>query len=160
MAGKATPATRLLRSGGIPHQIHVYEHNPHETSYGAEAVRALGVAQERVFKTLVATVDDQLIVGIIPVAAQLDLKALAAAAGGKKATMADVGLVQRTTGYVTGGVSPLGQKRPLPTFVDVSAQNHNTVYCSGGRRGLEIELAPFDLVRLTSATFAQIASGG
>ena len=116
------------------------------------------MAPERVFKTLLAEVDGNLVVGIVPVVAQLDLKALAAAVGGKRAKMADVAVAERTTGYVAGGISPLGQRKRLPTVLDTSAEALPTLYCSGGRRGLEIELAPADLTRLLDATLAPIAT--
>lgn len=137
--------------------MHVYDHDPRRGAYGLEASDALGVAPERVFKTLVAEVDGALTVGVVPVAGQLDLKALAAAAGGKKAVMANVAAAERATGYVAGGISPLGQRRRLPVVIDSSALEFATVFCSGGRRGLEIELAPADLVRAARARVAVIA---
>ncbi len=137
--------------------MHVYDHDPRRGGYGLEASDALGVPPERVFKTLVADVDGVLTVGVVPVAGQLDLKALAAAAGGKKAVMADVAAAERATGYVAGGISPLGQRRRLPVVIDSSALEFATVFCSGGRRGLEIELAPADLVRAAGARVAVIA---
>ncbi|TLW91923.1 Cys-tRNA(Pro) deacylase [Saccharomonospora piscinae] len=157
MAGKATPATALLTRRKVPHTVHTYDHDPREESYGSEAAAALGVAEERVFKTLVAEVDGQLTVGVVPVTGQLNLKALAAASGGKKAKLADATAAQRATGYVLGGISPLGQRSRLPLVVDVTVRRFDTVFCSGGRRGLEIELAPGDLVELTGATVAAIA---
>ncbi|OQO92362.1 aminoacyl-tRNA deacylase [Saccharomonospora piscinae] len=157
MAGKATPATALLTRRKVPHTVHTYDHDPREESYGSEAAAALGVAEERVFKTLVAEVDGQLTVGVVPVTGQLNLKALAAASGGKKAKLADATAAQRATGYVLGGISPLGQRTRLPLVVDVTVRRFDTVFCSGGRRGLEIELAPGDLVELTGATVAAIA---
>lgn len=147
----------MLTKRKVAHTLHTYEHDPREASYGAEAAAALGVAEERVFKTLVAEVDGKLTVGVVPVTGQLNLKALAAAVGGKKARMADAGAAQRATGYVVGGISPLGQRTRLPVVVDVSVRRFDTVFCSGGRRGLEIELAPDDLVALTAATVAPIA---
>ena len=137
--------------------MHVYDHDPRRGAYGLEASDALGVAPEQVFKTLVAEVDGALTVGVVPVAGQLDLKALAAAAGGKKAVMADVAAAERATGYVAGGISPLGQRRRLPVVIDSSALEFATIFCSGGRRGLEIELAPADLVRAVGARVAVIA---
>jgi len=137
--------------------VHVYDHDPRRGAYGLEASDALGVAPEQVFKTLVAEVDGALTVGVVPVAGQLDLKALAAAAGGKKAVMADVAAAERATGYVAGGISPLGQRRRLPVVIDSSALEFATIFCSGGRRGLEIELAPADLVRAVGARVAVIA---
>jgi Cys-tRNA(Pro)/Cys-tRNA(Cys) deacylase len=160
MAGKGTPATALLATRRVPHTVHTYTHrDAGGAGYGEEAVRETGQDPHRVLKTLVALVDGALTVGIVPVAAQLDLKALAAAAGGKKAVLADVADAERATGYVAGGISPLGQRRRLPTVVDASAHRHPTVFCSGGRRGLEIELAPADLVALTGAVVAPIATG-
>ena len=157
MAGQGTAATALLTRQGIPFTVHAYDHDPRRGSYGLEAAQAMGVESGRVFKTLVADVDGTLTVGVVPVAAQLDLKALAAAVGGKKAAMADAAAAERATGYVTGGISPLGQRRRLRVVVDASALEFPTVYCSGGRRGLEIELAPGDLVRAANATVAPIS---
>ncbi len=159
MAGKGTPATALLVKQKVAHQVHEYAHDPRSESYGTEASELLGLPAERVFKTLVAEVDGRLTVGVVPVAGQLDLKALAAAAGGKRAQMADPKAAERATGYVVGGISPLGQRRRLPTVVDESASAFPTVYVSAGRRGLQIELDPADLVRLTGATLAGIARG-
>jgi Cys-tRNA(Pro)/Cys-tRNA(Cys) deacylase len=119
----------------------------------------MGVAAERVFKTLLADVDGKLVVAVVPVSGQLDLKALANAVGGKKAAMADPAAAERTTGYVLGGISPLGQRKKLPTVIDASALEYETVFCSAGKRGLEIELAPADLVRLTGASTAAIGRG-
>ena len=158
MAGQGTPAIALLGKLGIAHSVHEYPHDARHGSYGAEAAEVLGVAPERVFKTLVAEVDGQLTIGVVPVAGQLDLKALAAAAGGKKAAMAAVAAAERATGYVTGGISPLGHRRRLPVVVDSSAMRFEMVYCSAGRRGLEIELAPADLVRAANAVVADIAA--
>jgi Cys-tRNA(Pro)/Cys-tRNA(Cys) deacylase len=158
VAGKGTPATALLVKQKVAHQVHEYAHDPRAESYGAEASERLGLAAERVFKTLVAEVDGVLTVGVVPVAGSLDLKALAAAAGGKKARMADVVAAERATGYVAGGISPLGHRKRLPVVVDSSATQHETIFCSAGRRGLEIELAPAELVRLASATVAAIAA--
>ncbi|WP_298179690.1 Cys-tRNA(Pro) deacylase [Saccharomonospora sp.] len=157
MAGKGTPATALLARRKVSHTLHMYDHDPREESYGSEAAAALGIAAERVFKTLVAEVDGKLTVGVVPVTGQLNLKALAAACGGKRAKLADTAVAQRATGYVLGGISPLGQKTRLPIVVDTSIRRFDTVFCSGGRRGLEIELAPDDLVELTGATVAPIA---
>jgi Cys-tRNA(Pro)/Cys-tRNA(Cys) deacylase len=157
MTGRGTAATALLERQGIPHTVHTYSHDPRHESYGSEASEALNVPAGRVLKTLVASVDGALTVGVVPVSAQLDLKALAAAAGGKKATMADTAAAERATGYVVGGISPIGQRRRLPVVVDASALEFPTVYCSGGRRGLEIELSPADLVRAANATIAPIS---
>jgi Cys-tRNA(Pro)/Cys-tRNA(Cys) deacylase len=156
VAGQGTPATVLLGRQKVAHRVHSYRHDPRSESYGAEAAAALGVEPVRCFKTLVATVDGGLTVAVVPVTGSLDLKALAGAVGGKRAAMADPALAERTTGYVRGGISPLGQRKRLPTVVDASALEHGTVYVSAGRRGLEIELAPADLVRLTDAAVAPI----
>jgi Cys-tRNA(Pro)/Cys-tRNA(Cys) deacylase len=157
MAGKGTPATALLVKQKVAHQVHEYAHDPRSESYGTEASEAMGVSADRVFKTLVAEVDGQLTVGVVPVAGQLDLKALAAAAGGKKARMADLTAAERATGYVAGGISPLGHRKRLPVVVDSSATGFDTIFCSAGRRGLEIEVAPSDLITLAQATVAAIA---
>ncbi|GAB3715446.1 Cys-tRNA(Pro) deacylase [Amycolatopsis oliviviridis] len=158
MAGKGTPATALLAKQKVAHVLHAYDHDPRAESYGLEAVEALGLDPARVFKTLVAEVDGKLTVGVVPVTGQLDLKALAAAAGGKKAKMADPAAAQRATGYVLGGISPLGHRSRLPVVIDATAEKFETVHCSAGRRGLEVELAPADLVRLTGAVVAPIAA--
>ena len=157
MAGSGTAATALLTKQGIPHTVHTYVHDPRHGSYGAEASEALDIDPGRVLKTLVADVDGKLAVGVVPVAAQLDLKALAAAVGGKKAALADVAAAERATGYVAGGISPVGQRRRLPVVIDSAAMEYPTVFCSGGRRGLEIEIAPADLVRAANATVASIS---
>ena len=151
-----TPATVALTKAGVEHTVHTYEHDPSAASYGLEAAEAMGLDPARVFKTLLASVDGKLVVGIVPVSGQLDLKAVAAAVGGKKAVMADPADAERATGYVVGGISPLGQKRAHPTVVDASALDHPTVFVSGGRRGMEIELSPADLVAQTRATVASI----
>ncbi|GGQ60216.1 Cys-tRNA(Pro)/Cys-tRNA(Cys) deacylase [Streptomyces pilosus] len=151
-----TPATVALTAAGVPFTVHSYDHDPSHPSYGEEAAEAMGVAPERVFKTLVADVDGALTVAVVPVAGQLDLKALASAAGGKRAAMADPALAERTTGYVRGGISPLGQRKRLPTVLDESATRHETICVSAGRRGLEVELSPADLTGLTSAVLAPI----
>jgi len=155
--GAATPATRALGAGGVTFTLHPYEHDPRSAEgYGAEAAAALGVAPERVLKTLVASVDGALTVAVVPVSGQLDLKALARAVGGSRAEMAPVTDAERATGYVAGGISPLGQRRRLPTVVDESALTHATVLVSAGRRGLDVELAPADLLRLCAALTASI----
>ncbi len=159
MAGQATPATALLSRHKVTHRVHAYPHDPGAASYGAEAASALGIEPARCFKTLVAEVDGALVVAVVPVSGSLDLKALAAAVGGKRAAMADPAAAERTTGYVRGGISPLGQRKRLPTVVDASAVTHLTVYVSAGRRGLELELDPTDLVRLTGATVAPVNAG-
>jgi Cys-tRNA(Pro)/Cys-tRNA(Cys) deacylase len=160
MAGRGTAATLALERDGIPFTVHSYAHDPRRVSYGLEASQALGVSPERVFKTLIAEVDGNpstLVAGVVPVTGQLDLKALAAAAGGKRAAMAAVAAAERATGYVAGGISPVGQRRQLPVVVDASAMSFPTVFCSGGRRGLEIEISPADLIRAVAGTVATIA---
>jgi Cys-tRNA(Pro)/Cys-tRNA(Cys) deacylase len=157
VAGRGTTATIALERARVPFTLHEYAHDPRHDSYGLEASEALGVAPERVFKTLVATVDGALAVGVVPVNRQLDLKALAAAAGGKKAVMAEVAAAERATGFVAGGISPVGQRRRLPVVVDESALAFGTMFCSGGRRGLEIEIAPADLIQVAGAKVAAIA---
>ncbi|CAK7285410.1 MULTISPECIES: Cys-tRNA(Pro) deacylase [Streptomyces] len=154
-----TPATVALTAAGVEFTVHAYEHDPSHPSYGEEAAEAMGVSPDRVFKTLVADVDGTLVVGVVPVAGTLDLKALASAVGGKRATMADPALAERTTGYVRGGISPLGQRKKLRTVLDSSARDHATVCVSAGRRGLEVELAPGDLAELTGAVLAPIGRG-
>ncbi|MFC6238692.1 Cys-tRNA(Pro) deacylase [Longivirga aurantiaca] len=154
-----TPATVALSAAGVAFTAHAYEHDPSAPSYGLEAAEVLGLPAEQVFKTLLADVDGSLVVAIVPVAGKLDLKALAAAVGGKKAAMADPHLAERTTGYVVGGISPLGQRKLLPTVLDETAILYDTVYVSGGRRGFDLGLAPDDLVALTSAITADIARG-
>ncbi|MFF3374385.1 Cys-tRNA(Pro) deacylase [Streptomyces sp. NPDC002680] len=152
-----TPATVALTAAGVPYKVHAYEHDPAHPSYGEEAAEAMGVSPERVFKTLVADVDGVLTVAVVPVAGQLDLKALATAVSGKRASMADPTLAERTTGYVRGGISPLGQRKKLRTVLDISADAHDTICVSAGRRGLEVELSPNDLTTLTQAVRAPIA---
>ncbi|MEV8093944.1 Cys-tRNA(Pro) deacylase [Kitasatospora sp. NPDC085879] len=154
--GQGTPATVALEAAGVAYTVHAYDHDPAAASYGGEAAELLGIPAGRVFKTLVADVDGALTVGIVPVSGQLDLKALAAAVGGKRAAMADPSAAERSSGYVLGGISPLGQRRPLRTVLDDSALGHPTVFVSAGRRGLEVELAPADLVALTGARTAAI----
>ncbi|GCD99429.1 MULTISPECIES: Cys-tRNA(Pro) deacylase [Embleya] len=154
--GQGTPATVALTREGVAFTTHAYTHDPDAASYGEEAATVLGVPAERVFKTLLADVDGALTVAVVPVAGRLDLKALAAAVGGKRAAMADPAAAERATGYVLGGISPLGQKRRHPTVVDASVLALETVYVSAGRRGLEIELAPADLIRLTDAVTAPV----
>ncbi len=154
-----TPATVALTAAGIAFTEHGYAHDPAAASFGLEAADALGVEPDRVFKTLLVEVDGGLVVGIVPVTGKLDIKALAAAVGGKKAAMADAALAERRTGYVVGGISPIGQKTAHPTVVDETAELWDTVFVSGGRRGLDLELAPSDLVRITGAALAAIAAG-
>ncbi|GGY92311.1 Cys-tRNA(Pro) deacylase [Streptomyces nitrosporeus] len=151
-----TPATVALTAAGTAFTVHSYDHDPASASYGEEAAEALGVSPDRVFKTLVADVDGELVVAVVPVAGSLDLKALASAVGGKRAAMADPAAAERTTGYVRGGISPLGQRKSLRTVLDSSADGHATVCVSAGRRGLEVELAPADLAALTRAVLAPI----
>ncbi len=160
VAGRGTTATVALERAGIAFTRHEYAHDRRHDSYGLEASQALGVPPERVFKTLVAEVDGALVVGVVPVEGQLDLKALAGTCGGKKAVLAEVTAAERATGYVAGGISPVGQRKRLPVVIDAAAMGFATVFCSGGRRGLEIELAPADLVRATEATVATIGSPG
>ena len=152
-----TPATVALTAAGIAFTTHPYAHEPTAASYGLEAAEALGVEPGRVFKTLLVEGDKGLAVGIVPVDRQLDLKALATALGVKRVQMADPRAAERVTGYVVGGISPVGQKRRLPTVLDESAAGHDTVLVSGGRRGLDLELSPADLRAATDATLAPIA---
>ncbi|MFI0152905.1 Cys-tRNA(Pro) deacylase [Streptomyces lydicus] len=152
-----TPATVALTEADVRFTTHSYEHDPAAASYGEEAAEALGVSPDQVFKTLLAEVDGTLTVAVVPVSGSLDLKALAAAVGGKRAAMADPAAAERSTGYVRGGISPLGQRKRLPTVVDASAEGRPTVCVSAGRRGLEVELSPADLVALTGARLAPIA---
>ncbi len=146
MAGRETPATRAARQAGVRFVVHEYRHDPSADSYALEAAGALGLDPARVFKTLVVALDDELVVCIVPSGATLDLRLL-----GKRAQLAPTERAERVTGYVAGGISPLGQRRRLATFVDDSALAHETVFVSAGRRGLELELAPLDLVALTQA---------
>jgi Cys-tRNA(Pro)/Cys-tRNA(Cys) deacylase len=158
MAKKAagTPATVVLNTERVAHALHPYEVSPDSPNYGALVAEALGVAPERLFKTLVAEVDGSLVVGVVPVTGDLDLKALAVAAGGKRAALADRAAAERSSGYVRGGICPLGQRKRLPTVIDDSAQRLDLMYVSAGRRGLQVSLAPADLIRLTSAIVAPI----
>ena len=165
MSGRGTPALAALAAAGTAHVVHEYEApepaggrdrdaRPH---YGLDAAAALGVDPARIFKTLVASVDGRLVVGVVPVSGELDLKALAEAAGGRRAELAEPEAAQRATGSVVGGISPLGHRRPMPVYVDASALAFATIFVSGGRRGLQVELAPADLVRLAGATTVRIA---
>lgn len=156
-ASAGTPATVALARAGIAFTVHAYGHDPRAAAYGLEAAEKLGLDPDRVFKTLVASVDGGLAVGIVPVAMRLDLKALAQALGGKRAEMADPAVTERKTGYVVGGISPIGQKTALPTVLDESAILCETIYVSGGRRGLDLELAPDDVLAVTSGRYAPIA---
>ncbi|GGK41469.1 Cys-tRNA(Pro) deacylase [Aliivibrio fischeri] len=152
-----TPATKLLKKAKIEHQVLEYHHDPKAQAYGLEAAEKLGLDQKEVFKTLVVQVDEkELVVGIIPVAEQLSMKLIAKAVKGKKAKMADPAVVQKTTGYVLGGVSPLGQKKRLKTVIDITAEYLETIYVSGGKRGLDIGLAPKDLQQVLNAQFLDI----
>ncbi len=154
-----TPAIKLAEKQNVKHKIHQYQHDANASSFGDEAVAMLGVDAAYVFKTLVVDIDEKsLVVAVIPVQQSLSLKLIAKAFGGKKAAMADKQKVQRTTGYVLGGVSPLGQKKRLPTFIDASAQSLVTMFVSAGKRGLEIELAPKDLLQLSHAQFANLTA--
>lgn len=156
-ASAGTPATVALTRAGIRFTALAYEHDPRAAAYGLEAAEKLGIEPDRVFKTLLANVDGSLAVAIVPVAEQLDLKALAAAVGGKRAEMADPALAERKTGYVVGGISPIGQKVALPTVLDETAILHETILVSGGRRGLDLELSPDDLLVVTNGRYAPIA---
>ena len=152
-----TPAINTAKKNKIPYTVHQYSHDPGHDSYGREAAEKLGFPEEQIFKTLVVQLDSgHLAVTVIPVSSMLNLKLVAKAAGAKKAAMADKTLVEKVTGYVLGGVSPLGQKKRLATFLDTSAKDFSTIFVSGGRRGLDIELSPTDLASLTTATFAEI----
>jgi Cys-tRNA(Pro)/Cys-tRNA(Cys) deacylase len=153
-----TPATALLTSAQITFSLHSYRHDPRAEAFGDEAATALGVDPARIFKTLIAAVDGRLVCGVVPVAGRLDLKALAAAAGGKRAVMAEPAQAARATGYVVGGISPLGHRSRIPVVVDESATTFETVYVSAGKRGLQVELTPADLVRACEATVAAIAA--
>lgn len=154
-----TPALVTLQRSSVDFTVHPYEHDPAAESFGMEAAEALGLDPATVFKTLLAEVDGSAVVAIVPVTGQLDLKALAATRAGKRARMMEVSAAERLTGYVAGGISPLGQRKPLPTVIDVSAEALDTMYVSGGQRGLDIGIAPADLQRLTGATYAPIATG-
>lgn len=160
MARAATPAIAALVAANVAHEVFAYEHDPRADSYGAEAVSELatsvGVSPDQIFKTLVVALPKGLAVAVLPVPAKLSLKAAAAALGVPKVTMAEVAAAERSSGYVAGGISPLGQRKPLPTVVDASALEWDRVLCSAGKRGLEIALAPADLVRLTNAVTAPV----
>jgi Cys-tRNA(Pro)/Cys-tRNA(Cys) deacylase len=152
-----TPATVALTAAGVAFELHPYEHDPRADSFGLEAAELLGLDPDRVFKTLMANADGRLVVAVVPVSGKLDLKALARAVGAAKAAMADVRDAERATGYVAGGISPVGQKRAHPTVVDESAYLWDTVFVSAGRRGLDVELAPADLVEVTGASVADVS---
>lgn len=162
MSGRATPATLLLAREGVPHAVHAYEVTAQQAhagaaSYGEAAAAALGIEPERMLKTLLAELDGRLVCGVVPVSGSLDLKALAALLGGRRAAMAEPAAAERSSGYVVGGISPLGQRVQLSTAVDETAELFDTVFVSAGRRGLSVELSAPDLVRLTSAVVADIA---
>ena len=154
-----TPALVILQRSGVDFSVHTYSHDPAAESFGMEAAEALDLDPATVFKTLLAEVDGAPTVAIVPVTGQLDLKGLAAARGGKRARMMEVAAAERLTGYVAGGISPLGQRKALPTVIDASAEGLATIYVSGGQRGLDIGIAPGDLLSLTGATYAHIATG-
>ena len=152
----ATPATAALAESGVPYALHSYRHDPDVTDYGNEAAAELGVAPDRVFKTLVADVDGELVVAVVPVSGSLDLKALAASVGGKKAAMADPERAERATGYRIGGISPFGQKKDLPTVLDSSAMGFESILVSAGRRGLDLEVLPIHMVTVLNARTSPI----
>lgn len=153
-----TPAIRALEAAGVPFTLHEYEHDPSARRFGLEAAEALGVDPDQVFKTLLVTADGAQAVGIVPVTCSLSLKAMGAALGRKRVEMCDPAVAQRVTGYVRGGISPFGQKKRLPTVIDETCELYDTIYVSGGRRGLDLGVAPADLVRLLDATVADIAT--
>ncbi|HEX4443297.1 MAG TPA: Cys-tRNA(Pro) deacylase [Galbitalea sp.] len=153
----STPATAALTAAGIHFTEHAYDHDPSNRSFGEEAASALDLDPEQVFKTLLIDVDGRLVVGIVPVTGRLDLGAIAAAVHGKRAALAEPATAERKTGYLVGGISPIGQKTALDTVLDETAELFETVFVSGGRRGFDIELSPADLIRITGATVAAIA---
>ncbi len=157
--GGGTPATTGLVAAGVAHIVHAYDHDPRTSSFGLEAAAALGVDPERIYKTLLVDTGDGLAVGLVPVKLSLDLRALAVALGAKRVVMAKPAVAERSSGMVVGGISPLGQRRKLPTVLDESMLLHATVLVSAGRRGLDVELSPRDLATLTLATFAPISRG-
>ncbi|WP_427017268.1 Cys-tRNA(Pro) deacylase [Pseudarthrobacter sp. P1] len=157
-AAAGTPATAALLAAGVPFTAHPYTHDPAVSNYGLEAAKVLGIDPRQVFKTLMAEVNGTLVVAVVPVSGTLDLKALAGSLGHKKAAMADPAAAARRTGYVLGGISPLGQRQGSPTVVDASALGFETIFVSGGRRGLDLELAPADLLRLTNGSTAAIGA--
>ncbi|MBM3689948.1 MAG: Cys-tRNA(Pro) deacylase [Actinobacteria bacterium] len=161
MAKRSPAGTRALlalQREGIAHVVHAYEHDPAVVNFGMQAAQALGVTPSHVFKTLLADVDGTPVVAVVPVEGTLDLKSLACARGGKRARMLEPSAAERLTGYVVGGISPVGQRSPLPTVIDSSAMHCTSIYVSAGRRGLDVEIAPADLIRLTSAILAPIAA--
>lgn len=149
----------MLTKAKIPFTLHPYDHDPRSQAYGEEAAEALGVEPNRIFKTLIASVEGRLACAVVPVATRLDLKAFAAVLGGKRAELADPAAAARATGYVVGGISPLGHRSRLKVVVDASAARFETVYVSAGKRGLQVQLAPADLVRAADAVLAPIAAG-
>ncbi len=156
-----TPAIKLAKKSGIEFKLHEYLHDPTSQSYGEEAAKLLGLNPAQVFKTLLVSLNSQpnnLAVAVIPVSHQLSLKAIAKSLNAKKAEMADPKLAEKTTGYIVGGISPLGQKKRLPTVIDQSAEGFSSINVSAGKRGLEIELSPQDLVQLTHAHFAYLTA--
>ena len=164
MTAGATPAIEVVRTAGVSHAIHEYElperhgrDRDTRPSYGLEAAAVLGVDPERMFKTLVASVDDRLVMAVVPVDHELDLKRLAVAVGGRRAVMAEPAAAERATGMVVGGISPLGARKRLPVVVDASMLDHDTVFVSAGRRGLQLEIAPADLVRLSKAQTTRVS---
>lgn len=160
MSRAATPATAVLTRAGVPFTIHEYAHESGVTGYGEEAAAALAVSPDRIYKTLIVRVDGaRLAVAVLPVGGQLSMKAVAAATGGKRAELAAAADAERSSGYVLGGISPLGQRKRLPTVVDASLLGHPTIYCSAGRRGMQVELAPAALIGLTGASVALIVAG-
>jgi Cys-tRNA(Pro)/Cys-tRNA(Cys) deacylase len=152
-----TPAVVALTKAGIAHTLHEYDHDPRATSYGLEAADALGLDPDQVFKTLMAELDGELVVAVVPVSTKLDLKALARTFAGSRAAMADPRAAERATGYVTGGISPVGQRKTHRTVVDETAELYDVVYVSAGRRGLDVGIAPADLVEVTGAIVADIS---
>ena len=156
--GGGTPALVVLDAAGVVHTLHPYDVDPDEPNYGALVAAAIGIGEARVFKTLVALADAKPVVAIVPVAGHLSLKGLASVLGAKRAEMAPVDVAERLTGYVHGGISPFGQRKRLPMVLDASAQDHDRIYVSAGRRGLQVGVAPDELVRLLAATVAAIAA--
>ncbi|MDQ2837562.1 MAG: Cys-tRNA(Pro) deacylase [Actinomycetota bacterium] len=153
----ATPATTALDRAGISYLLHSYQHDSRAESYGDEAATALGIDPRQIFKTLIASVDGALTCAVVPVAARLDLKALAAAVGGRKAELAEPARAQRATGYVLGGISPLGHRSPIPVVLDESVADFESVFVSAGKRGLQLELSPLDLIDAARASTAALA---
>lgn len=157
--GDMTPAIEALKKAKVPHRVHEYEHDPRAEAFGLEAAEKLGVDPSRIFKTLVAQTDaGRLAMAVVPVAGRLNLKAMARATGAKKADLADPSAAERATGYVVGGISPVGGKRRLPVVIDASARELPSMYVSAGRRGMQIELSPLDLQKATAATWAELAT--